>query len=234
MVRVVAEGQKQRAGARAAELVEDGMVIGLGSGSTALAFVRALGERIATGLSITAVSSSVRTSQVALEVGIELIDLQGRLDLAVDGADIIERGSLCAIKGLGGALTREKLVALAADRFILVGDGSKVVDQLAESQPGLPVPVEVVPFGWELTRERLQLHGEPRLRMDGDNPFITDNGNLILDVHGMNYDLLPDLARAIKEITGVVEHGLFLNMAAMAIIAGDGHIEELVVSTGAL
>jgi ribose 5-phosphate isomerase A len=230
MVGVAAEEQKQRAGARAAELVEDGMTIGLGSGSTALAFVQALGERVTGGLSVRAVSSSVKTSQAALQSGIELIKLQGRLDLAVDGADIIERGSLCAIKGLGGALTREKLVALAADRFILVGDGSKVVNQLKDSQPDLPVPIEVVPFGWELTRNRLQLHGDPRLRTDGDKPYITDNGNLILDVYGMDYSLLPDLTRAIKEITGVVEHGLFLNMAALAIVAGDNHIEELRVS----
>lgn len=229
---MAAKEQKQRAGVRAAELVEDGMTMGLGSGSTALAFVEALGERVAGGLSIRAVSSSVRTSQAALGAGIKMIELQGRLDLAVDGADIIERGTLCAIKGLGGALTREKLVARAADRFILVGDASKVVDRLADSQPDLPVPVEVVPFGWELTGEHLALHGEPRLRMNGDNPFITDNGNLVLDVYGMDYGLLPDLARAIKEITGVVEHGLFLNMAALAIIAGEDHIEELTVHGG--
>lgn len=203
------------------------MTIGLGSGSTALAFVHALGERIQTGLNVRAVSSSDRTSREALKVGIELVDLEGRLDLAVDGADVIERGTLCAIKGLGGALTREKLVALAAERFVLVGDASKVVDSLSESQPRVPVPVEVVPFGWKLTNERLQLLGEPVLRRQNGSPVITDNGNLILDLFNTDYAQLPDLASAIKEISGVVEHGLFLNMAALAIVAREVGVEEL-------
>lgn len=230
VVLVGTEDQKRRAGERAAELVEDGMTVGLGSGSTSLAFVRALGKRVAGGVRIRAISSSVRTSQEALGLGIELIDLESRLDLAVDGADIIERGSLCAIKGLGGALTREKLIALAADRFVLVGDESKVVDHLSDSQPGIPVPVEVVPFGWKLTQGRLALLGDPVLREADGRPVVTDNGNLLIDLYSVNYNLIPDLSTAIKEITGVVEHGLFLNLAALAIIAGDDGIEELTVT----
>jgi ribose 5-phosphate isomerase A len=226
---VSAEDQKQRAGEHAARLVEDGMTIGLGSGSTALAFVRALGTRVAEGLSIRAVSSSVLTSHLALAVGIELIDLEGRLDLAVDGADVIERGTLCAVKGLGGALTREKLVALASDRFVLVGDASKVVERLSDSQPHIPVPVEIIPFGWKLTLQRLSLLGEPRLREVDGKPYVTDNGNLILDLYGVEYAQLPDLANAIKEMTGTVEHGLFLDMAALAIVAGEDGVEELTV-----
>lgn len=230
VVLVGAEEQKLAAGQRAAQMVEDGMTVGLGSGSTSLAFVRALGERVAQGLRIQAVSSSDRTSQEANAQGIGLIQLESRLDLAVDGADIIERGSLCAIKGLGGALTREKLIALAAERFVLVGDQSKVVDKLQDSQPRIPVPVEVVPFGWKLTRKRLELLGDPVLRETGGSPVVTDNGNLILDLYGVNYEQIPDLGRAIKEITGVVEHGMFLNMAALAIVAGDDGIEELSVA----
>lgn len=230
-MRVPAEEQKQRAGAHAAQLVEDGMTIGLGSGSTAIAFVRSLGERIQAGLRVRAVSSSDVTSQEALRAGIELVDLEGPLDLAVDGADVIERGTLCAIKGLGGALTREKLVVLAAERFVLIGDATKVLDSLSESQPRLPVPVEVIPFGWKLTAERLQLLGEPVLREKDGSPVITDNGNLILDLFGADYRQISDLASAIKEITGVVEHGLFLNMAALAIVASEGTVEELTVTS---
>ncbi len=224
---LAAEEQKQQAGYRAALLVEDGMTIGLGSGSTALAFVRALGERIQSGLRVRAVATSSQTSQVAREVGIELIELETCLDLAVDGADAIERGTLNAIKGLGGALTREKLVALAARKFVLVGDASKVFDHLSESQPRIPIPVEVLPFGWQLTRRRLSLLGDPVLRLVEDAPFITDNGNLILDLYSADFGDVAGLARVIKEITGVVEHGLFLNMASLAIIAGPDSVEEL-------
>ena len=221
------EEQKQQAGERAALLVEDGMTVGLGSGTTAMAFVRALGKRVNAGLRMRAVSSSVLTSRLARDVGIELIELESRLDLTVDGADAIERGSLCAIKGLGGALTREKLVAMAADQFVLVGDASKVFGQLAESQPRVPIPVEVLPFGWQLTRGRLGAIGEPVLRMLDDNPLITDNGNLILDLYSADYTRISDLANAIKAITGVVEHGLFLNMASRAIVAGGHGVEEM-------
>ena len=229
---MVSDELKRQAGERAAMLVEDGMTIGLGSGSTALAFVRALGQRVAEGLRVRAVSSSERTSAAAAAVGIELIDLVGRLDLAVDGADVIERGSLHAIKGLGGALTREKLVALATDRFVLIGDSSKVAEHLRESQPRIPIPVEVVPFGWKLTQERLGRMGDPVLREDDGTPFVTDNGNLVLDLYGADVDQPEQLAVTLKEMTGVVEHGLFLNMAALAIVAGQGGIEELTVERG--
>ncbi|CAN5129872.1 ribose-5-phosphate isomerase RpiA [soil metagenome] len=229
---MTAEEQKQQAGERAALLVEDGMIVGLGSGTTSMAFVRALGKRISSGLRMRAVSSSVLTSRVAHAAGIELIELESRLDLAIDGADAIELGSLRAIKGLGGALTREKLVAVAADQFVLVGDAGKVFSRLADSQPRVPIPVEVLPFGWQLTCSRLGLLGEPVLRMFDEKPFITDNGNLILDLYAADYGQIPDLANAIKEITGVIEHGLFLNMASRAIVAGHDGVEELVVGAG--
>lgn len=226
------EEQKQQAGERAALLVEDGMTVGLGSGTTAIAFVRALGTRINAGLRVRAVSSSVLTSRVARSVGIELIELESRLDLAVDGADAIELGSLCAIKGLGGALTREKLVVMAADQFVLVGDASKVFSRLSDSQPQVPIPIEVLPFGWQLTRARLGAIGEPVLRTFEDRPFVTDNGNLVLDLYSADYGQISELANAIKEVTGVIDHGLFLNMASRAIIASDDGVEELVVTKG--
>lgn len=223
------EQQKQRAGERAAWLVENGATVGLGSGSTALEFVRALGRRVQNGLEVRAVASSRRTARAARARGIPLIDLDGKLDVVVDGADAIERGTLHAIKGLGGSLTREKLTAEAGLRFVLIADHRKIVDDLAESRDRVPVPVEVVPFGWELTRERLSRFGDPILRQASNKPYMTDNGNLILDLFGADYACLAELGDAIKTTTGVVEHGLFLGMAGEAIIAWDDRVEELTV-----
>jgi ribose 5-phosphate isomerase A len=226
-------GAKRLAAERAAELVEDGMTVGLGSGSTSELFVRALGERIADGLRINGVASSRRTEAVAAEVGLPLVDLTAPIDLAVDGADAIERGTLNAVKGLGGALTREKLVALAAHRFILVGDRSKLVDRLADRQTTLPVPVEVLAFGWKLTSKRLETLGGPILRERDGKPLITDNGNLILDLYLPPLDRPADLSAALHAIPGVVEHGLFLNLASLAIVAGPEHVEVLTVQARA-
>lgn len=220
------EQQKQLVGERAAQLVEDGSTVGLGSGSTALEFVRALGQRVQGGLEITAVSSSVQTARVAGEYGIPLVELRGPLDIVVDGADAIERGTLHAIKGLGGALTREKLVAGASGRLVLIADHRKIMTSLSESQPSIPLPVEVVAFGWELTRERLQKYGDPVLREVDGQPFVTDNSNLILDLFNADYGDLQALADDLKALTGVVDHGLFLNLATEAIIAWDDRIEE--------
>lgn len=227
---VTSDEQKQLAGERAALLVEDGMIVGLGSGTTALAFVRALGHRVHAGLRVRAVSSSALTSAAAMDAGIELVELNARLDIAVDGADAIERGTLFAIKGLGGALTREKLVALAADRFVLVGDSSKVFASLSDTQPRIPIPVEVLPFGWQHTRDRLASIGEPMLRFVEEQPVVTDNGNLVLDLYSADFGQVLDLALAIKATTGVVEHGLFLNLASLAIVAGSDGVEEFVVN----
>lgn len=219
--------EKRLAAGRAAELVEDGMTVGLGSGSTAEFFVRALGERIASGLRVCGVASSRRTEVIAAEVGLKLAELDRPIDLAVDGADAIERGTLNAIKGLGGALTREKLIALAARRFILVGDHSKVVERLADRQATLPVPVEVLAFGWKLTAKRLDTLGRPVLRERDGQPAITDNGNVILDLYMPPLERLADLATALHAVPGVVEHGLFLNIASQAIVAGENGIEVL-------
>jgi ribose 5-phosphate isomerase A len=218
---------KRLAAARAAELVEDGMTIGLGSGSTAECFVRSVGERVASGLRVRGIASSLRTEAIAAEVGIQLVDLDRTIDLAVDGADAIERGTLNAVKGLGGALTREKLIALAARRFVLVGDRSKLVGQLAERRTTLPVPVEVLAFGWKLTAKRLEVLGSPVLREQYGRAVTTDNGNVIVDLFMPSLDQLDSLAAAIHAVPGVVEHGLFLHMAELAIVAEPDAVETL-------
>jgi ribose 5-phosphate isomerase A len=219
--------QKRRAAERAVELIEDGMSLGLGSGTTAELVVRALAPRVAGGLRLHCVATSGRTEQLATELGIALHELDGELDLAIDGADVIERGTLAAIKGRGGALTREKIVALAARRFVLVGDASKPVNHLRDALPALPVPVEVLPFGWQLTRTRLAILGDPVLRTRAGAPFVTDNGNYILDLYNAALDRPADLAAAMEAVPGVVEHGLFLDIAALAIVAGPEGVVEL-------
>jgi ribose 5-phosphate isomerase A len=229
--RVGIEQQKQRVGERAAELVEDGSIVGLGSGSTALEFVRALGRRVQDGLNIRAVASSWQTARAAEDQGIRLIDLTGPLDIVVDGADAIERGTLHAIKGLGGSLMREKLVAEASERLVLIADHRKIVGTLSESQPGIPLPVEVVSFGWERTRDLLKRFGDPVLREVDGQPFVTDNSNLILDLFHADYSDVTALANEIKLLTGVVDHGFFLNMATEAIIAWEDRIEDFAVTT---
>lgn len=218
---------KRVAAWRAAELVEEGMVIGLGSGTTAEQFVRAVGNRMAQGLRVTAVASSQRSARLAQEVGLPVVDLTGSVNLAVDGADAIERGSLAAIKGLGGALTREKLIAQNAERFVLVGDDGKLVERLADALPATPVPVEVLTFGWPATRSRLSVLGEPVLRTRAGEPFITDNGNVILDLFAPDLSDPVRLGTLLDGVPGVVEHGLFLNLAVLAIVAGPAGVVEL-------
>ncbi|MEZ4520093.1 MAG: ribose-5-phosphate isomerase RpiA [Thermomicrobiales bacterium] len=228
------EEQKRQVGKVAAARVKDGMRIGLGSGTTARAFVRALGERVSSGLEITAVASSTQTAVLAAEVGIEIVKHDSPIDLAVDGADAIARDSLAAIKGLGGALVRERLVAESAAEFLIIADESKLFHRLDDSQPELPVPVEILPFGWELTRARLAALGTPRLRSgDSQAPFVTDNGNYILDMFECDYSSLVNLAGQIKAMTGVVDHGLFLNLASAAIIGTPDGVIELGRAPGA-
>jgi ribose 5-phosphate isomerase A len=221
------EDQKRRAAEQAAALVEDGMTIGLGSGTTAEQFVRAIAPRVAQGLRLRCVATSSRTERLAADLGIALVDLVDELDLAIDGADAVERGTLNAIKGRGGALTREKIVALAARRFVIVGDRSKVVDTLADALPVMQVPVEVLPFGWQMTRRRLATLGDPILREREGAPFVTDNGNLVLDLYNAPLDRPADLATAISAIPGVVEHGLFIDIATLALIGEPDGVVEL-------
>jgi ribose 5-phosphate isomerase A len=217
---------KQRAGFRAAEFVEDGMRVGLGTGSTAFWLVERLAERVRDeGLRVRCVPTSRRTEEQARSLGIPLVSLgeAGGLDLAVDGADEIGPG-LALMKGGGGALLREKLVASAARRFVVIADASKVVGVLGR----FPLPVEVVPFAWELTARRVAAVTEaealPR-RAAGGEPYVTDNGNYILDCRCGE---IPDPARTereLKALTGVVESGLFVGMADLAVVSTDEGVE---------
>lgn len=216
--RVAAE--KAAAARDAATLVEPGMTVGLGSGSTAEIAVRELGQRVAAGLRITGVATSRRTERLAREYGIPLVELNAveRLDVTIDGADEIEPASFALLKGRGGALLREKLVALASAREIIIADASKVVSRLGTRYA---VPVEVVPFGWPHTAralERLGARVAPR-EVPGDL-YITDGGNLILDCAFGPIDDPPALAAALKALPGVVEHGLFIGLAHTLVIAG--------------
>ena len=213
---------KRQAGEAAAKLVESGMIVGLGSGSTALEFVNLLGRRVTEeGLDFTGIATSLQTQERALAVGIPLATFaqHTRLDLDVDGADEIEAGTLNLIKGLGGALWREKIVAAASDRFIVIADESKVVERLGSRAP---VPVEVAQFGWQATERKLRsLGAQPILRMKPDGaPFVTDGGNYIVDCAFGAMENANEIAHHLDHVVGAAEHGLFLGFAQEAIVCG--------------
>jgi ribose 5-phosphate isomerase A len=216
------EAQKQAAAERALQLVQPGMVIGLGTGSTARYFIEGLGRMVERGTDVRAVVTSTDSRRRANECGIPLIDrLEHPLDLTIDGADEIDPAVNC-IKGRGGALLREKIVAHASRRFVLIADQSKVVDRLGRG----PVPVEILPFLWERTSQSVaELGGEPVLRQGPDGPYRTDNGNLILDVAFGTVDASVD--SRLHAIPGVLEHGIFLGIAQAAIIGGPSGIRVL-------
>ena len=219
------DAQKRAAAARAADFVRPGMRLGLGTGSTAKHFVELIGERVRAGLDILAVPTSEATFAEAKRCGIALttLDETPELDLTVDGADEVGPG-LCLIKGGGGALLREKIVALASARMIVIADQSKWVTQLGR----FPLPIEVVSFGLAATQRALEkairaiqkpgLLGLRR-RKDGEI-FVTDGGHWILDAALARIDDPVALAHAISGVPGVVEHGLFIGLAHMAIIGG--------------
>lgn len=220
---------KREAAEQAVRTVRDGMVVGLGTGSTSELAIQALGERVQQGLQIIGVPTSLRSEELARSLGIPLADIQDvtRIDLTIDGADEILPGTLAVLKGRGGALLRERLVAITSLREVIIADDTKLVDAIGSH---FPVPVEVVPFGWRLPKERLEaLGGNPILRLaaDGQSPYITDNHNYILDV---DFGPIADpagLASQIKAIHGVVDHGLFIDLVAAAIICGSNGIETL-------
>ena len=203
----------------AADLVTPGMLVGLGTGSTADAVTRELGHRVAGGLNFTAVATSDRTEALAHDLGIPLstLDEIDRLDLGIDGADEIDP-ALDAIKGRGGALLREKLVALSCDDYVLVATTEKSVDQLGARTP---IPIEIVAFGWSQTARRLASIGvAPEPRTVDDEParlWVTDSGGIIVDCTMGPIEDPSQLAAAIKAIPGVVEHGLFLRIAQAAL-----------------
>lgn len=209
---------KQAAADKALELVQDGMLVGLGSGSTARLFVEGLGRLVAGGLKVRGVPSSRETAELAASLGIPIVtELVGQIDLTVDGADEVDP-ALNLIKGRGGALFREKLVASASKRFVVVVDESKLVQRLGV---GL-LPVEVLPFLWRSTAERVSaLCSSLVVRGGEETPYVTDNGNLILDltVEGGIKDP-GGFGMELKKLTGVVEHGLFVGMTDTVITAG--------------
>lgn len=220
---------KQGAGEAAAKLVESGMLIGLGTGSTAHFFVAALGRRIAKeGLRITGVPTSDQTELQAKRANIPLTTLAERadLDLDVDGADEIQLGTLYLIKGHGGALLREKMIAQCSKRMIVISDDSKLVERLGSR---FSVPVEVVQFGWQATERKLATLGsKPVLRLAKDGkPFVTDNGNYVLDCNFGAMENPKEIAHHLDHVTGAVEHGLFLGIATQAIVCGAKGLQVL-------
>jgi ribose 5-phosphate isomerase A len=228
---VTADDLKRAAAERALSAVTDGMRLGLGTGSTAAHFVALLGARVREGLSVVGVPTSERTRAQAAAEGIPLTTLEETpaLDLTVDGADELD-DELRLIKGGGGALLREKIVAAASGRMIVIADASKRVARLGR----FPLPIEVVPFGLGATGravaevfERLGCVGELRLRESDSAPYLTDGGHYILDAHLGGIAEPNALATALNAIPGVVEHGLFIGLATSAILSTDDGIVVL-------
>jgi ribose 5-phosphate isomerase A len=213
---------KKVAAESAARLVEDGMVVGLGTGSTAAFFVQALARRLSSeSLRITGISTSERTDALAHELKIPLTTFaeHPRIDLTVDGADEVELGTLYLIKGHGGALLREKIVAAASDRMVVVVDETKTSDRLGTLSS---VPVEIVQFGWQVTLKRLgELGGHPALRLAAEGkPLITDGGNYIADCAFGPMENPKETAHHLDHVIGAVEHGLFLGFTREVIVGG--------------
>ena len=210
--------QKRRAAERAVGEVQNGMVLGLGSGTTVAFALEALARRVLAGLQVTGIPSSAQTAAEARRLGIKLTDFATHrgIDLTIDGADQIERGTLNLVKGLGGALLREKMIALASARMIVIADDAKLVDRLGAATP---VPVEIVPFGSETTLDRLAESGaSPRLRVQGGQPFVTDNGNYIADCAFAEVIDGAALDATLRSVYGVVATGLFVGIATEAMI----------------
>lgn len=224
---------KRLAAERAAELVSDGMFLGLGTGSTAVQFINVLGERVAAGLRVGCVATSLASERQARALGIPVLDHVDRdLDLTVDGADEIDP-QLNLVKGLGGALLREKVVAAASRRMVVIATEDKLVGRLGERSP---LPVEVLPLLWERTAEAIGALGLTTILrpLPGTEdpawqspPFVTDNGNFIVDCH-LAGPLDPhQLAADLDAIPGVMGHGLFIRMVSQAVIAGASGIRVL-------
>lgn len=227
----MADADKKRAAEAALKFISSGMKIGLGTGSTADHFIDLLGEMVAGGLEIACVPTSERSAERAEKRGIPLTTLEETplLDLTVDGADEISP-DLTLIKGGGGALLREKIVAAASEQMIVIADRSKCVDELG----AFPLPVEVNVFGHAATRnaieavfEILEIGGPLNLRMDGDKPYVTDGGHYIYDAHLGEIPDPLDLAEALLGIPGVIETGLFVGLADIALVASGEGVEEI-------
>ena len=230
---------KYVAARRSVDYVEDGMRVGLGTGSTAAWMVRRLGERVRDeGLRVRGVPTSARTAALAREVGIEVVSLDEAkwLDLTIDGADEFDL-RLDLIKGGGGALLHEKIVAAASEEVVTIADAAKGVSTLG----AFPLPIEVIPFGWTTTQmlvEELLVSADVMgrkitLRMNGDKPFRTDEGNHILDLHLVRIGNARQLAMALNQMPGVVENGLFVDLCDKVIIGySDGRVETRDINEG--
>jgi ribose 5-phosphate isomerase A len=220
---------KRAAALRAIEEVKDGMVLGLGTGSTAAFVVEGLAARVKDGLKIVGVPSSERTAAQARGLGIPIATFAEyqALDMTIDGADEVELGSLNLIKGLGGALLREKIVAAASRRLVIVVDQEKLVDRLGQHTP---VPVEVTPFGWQATAAALAALGcVPERRYGpGEQPFISDEGHFILDCRFGPIADPAALEQRIAMTVGAVENGLFVGRSSLVVVASESGVEVLV------
>ena len=213
----------------AVKLVQPGMIVGLGTGSTAAFVVSAIGRRVAEeGLHIVGIPTSERTAEQARSLKIPLATLADHteIDLTIDGADEVERGTLYLIKGHGGALLREKIVAAASKRMAVVADETKLVERLGTQ---FSVPVEVVPFGWQATERKLrQLGANPALRLGADKkPYVTDGGHYIIDCAYGPMQAPKEVAHHLDHVVGLVEHGLFLGFASQVFIGGHTGVEVL-------
>ncbi len=219
------EALKERAARAAVEYVKDGHIVGLGTGSTARYVVLALGERVKTGLSIKGVPTSRETAELARQQGIPLIDQDNAwiIDVAIDGADQVDPG-FNLIKGGGGALLKEKIVAASAKQFIVLVDYTKRVPVLGGS---FPLPIEVVPFGWGSTAREIEILTKSRvvLRERNGAPFTTESGNMIVDVHIDRIEQPQDLEAALNLIPGIVETGLFVNRTDVLIVGTPQGVE---------
>lgn len=213
------ESLKYQAAVSALDEVKDGMAVGLGTGSTVNPFIRELGLKVQAGLNITAIATSIQSERLAIDVGIPIVTFERHqvLDLTVDGADEVTP-ALDLVKGLGGALVREKIVAKASRRLVIVVDESKLVDQLGTKAP---IPVEVIPLAEQLVVSALgKIGGEPKVRLQNGSQFKSDNGNVVVDWH---YGPVQDPAALevqLKSMSGVVDSGIFAKMAHRVIIAG--------------
>lgn len=224
---------KQAAAEAGAASLKDGMLVGLGSGSTARLLVSAIGERVKQGLRIIGIPTSELTAEQSRALGIPLSTLgeYPKLDVTIDGADEVEIGKLDLIKGGGGNLLREKIVAAASSRLIIIVDERKLVPQLGTH---FKVPVEVAQFGWQATARRLtDLNGNPTLRgTPGGNPYVTDGGNYILDCAFGPIASARALQRELDSVVGVMEHGLFIGMTSEVLIAYPEGVKALLPSAG--
>ena len=219
---------KQAAAESAVALVEDGMILGLGTGSTAKLAVETLGKRVQSGLRVVGVPTSEFTAHQARSLGIPVssLDEHPALDLTIDGADEVELGTLNLIKGRGGALLREKIVASASKRLVIMVDESKLVSRLGSH---FALPVELIPFGWHVAARKLEAVGaKVALRSGSDGkPYVTDGGHYIVDCAFGPIASPAKLESELNNMVGVVEHGLFLGMAAQVIVAGQDGVKVL-------